>query len=132
MRVIIAGSRTVTDYAAVEEAVRASDFSITLVVSGHAAGVDQLGEIWASRQKIPVATFLPDWRRFGRSAGIRRNEQMILWVARQPEQGGLIGVWDGASRGTRHAIECARQHGLLVYVHRVNAFPDWRRETAPR
>ena len=47
MKVIIAGSRGVEDYALVEEAVKQSGFDITEVVSGTARGVDLLGEHWA-------------------------------------------------------------------------------------
>ena len=46
MKTIIAGSRNVTDYSAIDEAVQNSRFSITEVVSGTAKGVDRLGERW--------------------------------------------------------------------------------------
>ena len=44
MKVIIAGSRGITDGRLVSAAVAASGFDITEVVSGTCHGVDQLGE----------------------------------------------------------------------------------------
>ena len=49
MRVIIAGSRDIEDAKLVHDAVVASKFSITEVVSGGARGVDLLGLVWVER-----------------------------------------------------------------------------------
>ena len=47
MKVIIAGSRDITDYSLVCRAISESKFDITEVISGTARGVDTLGEKWA-------------------------------------------------------------------------------------
>jgi len=121
MRCIIAGSRTITDWQLVAAAVAASGFPISQVISGGARGVDALGERWARRRGIRLRRFPADWSRFGRRAGTVRNEEMARAAAAAPEGGCLVAVWDGVSRGTRHMIDLARQHGLAVYVHRVPA-----------
>lgn len=54
MKTIIAGSRSINEYALVERAIREGGFDIEEVVSGGAAGVDQIGEQWARRNGIPV------------------------------------------------------------------------------
>lgn len=115
MRTIIAGSRTVESFDLVRAAVEACPWAseITEVVSGCADGVDTLGEQWAKRKMIPIKRFPADWRRFGRAAGPKRNEQMAAYAD------ALIAVWDGASRGTQDMIERARHYGLRVYVHRA-------------
>lgn len=110
LRVIIAGSRTITDYALVEQAIAQSGFPIREVVSGGARGVDRLGERWASEHGVPVTQFIPDWERFGKSAGFRRNEEM----ARHADA--LIAIWTGDSPGTRHMIDIAHTRGLKVFV----------------
>jgi hypothetical protein len=117
MRVIIAGSRTITEYALVEQAVRESGFQITEVLSGGARGVDQLGEAWARRTGIPVRCFAADWERFGKRAGYVRNEQMAGCAE------GVIAVWDGSSPGTSHMIGIAREKGLKVFVLRPEERP---------
>lgn len=39
---------------------------ITEIISGHAKGVDQLGEQYARMHQIPIQTFLPNWDKEGR------------------------------------------------------------------
>jgi hypothetical protein len=116
MKVIIAGSRVITDSAIVEKAIAEAGFNVSEVVSGHANGVDKVGENWAWRRFIPVRCFPADWNRHGKSAGVRRNEQMAAYAE------GLIAVWDNQSRGTQHMIECARIKKLKVHVHIPSAF----------
>lgn len=120
MRVIIAGSRTISRYAAVEKAVIKSGFSIDVVISGGARGVDRLGELWARRNGIPVRRFPAAWGRYGKKAGYLRNERM----ARCGE--GLIAVWDGQSPGTSQMIEIAKTKGLKVFVQIPNGKADKR------
>jgi len=114
MKVIIAGSRSITDVNIVRRAVKLSGFEITEVVSGTARGVDRLGEQIAHELNIPVKRFPANWEKYGRRAGFLRNQEMAHYAD------ALIAVWDGVSRGTKHMIEYARSCGLQVYVHRVN------------
>jgi glycerophosphoryl diester phosphodiesterase len=113
MKVIIAGSRTITDAYLVRKAVEDSGFTVTEVVCGLARGADQLGRLYAQRNKIPVKEFPADWKKFGRAAGVKRNREMALYAD------ALIAVWDGYSRGTKNMIETAKSLGLRVYVHTV-------------
>jgi YspA, cpYpsA-related SLOG family len=110
MRVIIAGSRTIRQYAKVCEAVQLSGFAISRVVSGLAEGVDMLAVRYALEHGLPCDPFPADWKKWGRRAGYLRNEQMAHHAD------ALIAVWDGKSPGTRHMIEVAKAHGLPVYV----------------
>lgn len=120
MRVIVAGSRSITDPGQVAAGIEASGFDITELVSGAARGVDQLGESWAHAHGVPVRRFPAEWARYGRSAGPRRNAVMARYAAAAAEgRGGLVAVWDGVSPGTRHMIGLARQLGLAVYVYRI-------------
>jgi len=111
MKVIVAGSRTITDPSAISEAVHQSGFSIDEVVSGGARGVDLAGEYWAHARAIPVKQFLADCNKHGRSAGYLRNVEMAAYAD------ALIAVWDGYSRGTKHMIDIARAKGLKVFVY---------------
>ena len=110
MRTIIAGSRSISDYEILETAIALSGFEITRVISGHARGVDRLGELYAKKHKLPILIFLPDWNKYGKSAGIRRNIEMAQ------VSDGLIALWDGKSKGTAHMIDYARKMGLKVFV----------------
>jgi len=119
VRVIIAGSRDATPED-VRRALQACKWAhlVTVVVSGTAAGADQEGERWAHERGLSVERYPADWKTFGKRAGPLRNRTM----AESAE--GLIAVWDGRSRGTQNMIEEARERGLKLYVHRIDAKDD--------
>lgn len=116
-RVIVAGSRTITDRDFVWRKIEAttrrlwgrSGFEI---VSGLAAGPDTLAVQWAEHAGFAgsVVRFPAEWNRYGRSAGPIRNTQMS-WYGTH-----LLAFWDGKSSGTRHMIETAQRDGLRVRV----------------
>ena len=110
MRVIIAGSRSIRDYAKVCDAVKQSGFAISRVISGLAGGADTLAVRYALEHGLPCDPFPADWKQWGRRAGYLRNEQMAQHAD------ALIAVWDGKSPGTRHMIRLAQARGLPVYV----------------
>lgn len=109
-RVVIAGSRGINDYAALEAAVRASGFYIVEVVSGAARGVDQLGERWATQHGVPVKRFPAHWDTLGQVAGRIRNSQMAEYAD------ALIALWDRCSPGTAHMIEAMQYRGKPFHV----------------
>jgi len=114
MKVIIAGSRTATNYEHLLTAINAFELTgrdITEVVSGTAKGADKMGERWALENDIPVKQFPANWNKYGKSAGYRRNEEMAEYADY------LIALWDGQSRGTKHMIDLARREriGLLMF-----------------
>ena len=129
MRTIIAGSRGITDYAVVVDAIRASGLTITKVISGMARGVDMLGLEYARANSIDWAEYRAKWnaRRtvigpdgrelsqlyFDKQANYKRNRLMA------ENADALIAIWDGVSKGTSHMINIANEKGLHVYVHKV-------------
>jgi hypothetical protein len=112
MKTIIAGSRAIKDYDVVAKAITESNFLITEVVSGGAAGVDVLGERYARENNIGVKRFIPDWSK-GKSAGFVRNAEMGQYADQ------LIAIWDGESKGTARMIKYATSKKLKIYVYRV-------------
>lgn len=116
MRLIIAGSRNITDYAvvwaAISEALAEFDAPrVACVLSGCANGVDKLGERWAVEHSVPIKPYPAKWDLYGKYAGRLRNAQMAC------EADALVAVWDGQSPGTKHMIEIAKGKGLLVHVY---------------
>lgn len=102
--------------ALVEEAVRASGYEVTEVVSGGAAGADTFGELYALRHNVPLKRFPVselDWKRNPRGAGIERNTKMA-----QYGEAAII-LWNGTSTGSKNMIKQAREHRRLVYVYLV-------------
>ena len=115
MKLIIAGSRTFTDYQLLCQTLAPEKHRITQVITGGARGADRLGIRWAVSHSVRLTGFPADWQRFGKSAGVRRNFQMA--------QAGdmLLAFWDGRSAGTRHLISCMQQLGKPVVVILVEA-----------
>lgn len=115
MRVIIAGSRDITDFSLIEKAVKNSGFNITEVISGGARGVDKLGEFWAKKHNIPCTIFHAKWDQLGKKAGPIRNQEMADYANSDPTiQGALIAVWNGVSTGTKDMI--SRMKDSAVHI----------------
>src|SRR5262249_19687205 len=114
MKLIVAGSRTFTDYQLLCQTLAPERHHITQVITGGARGADQLGYRWAWKHQVKHQLFRADWERFGKSAGVRRNYQM----AQASDM--LLAFWDGRSPGTRHLIQCLRQLGKPVVVLRTD------------
>ncbi len=112
MKLIIAGSRNITDYQILVNVIKLSGLNITEVVSGTAYGVDKMGERWAKENNIPIKQFPANWSAYGKSAGYRRNEEMADYAD------GLLALWDGESKGTKHMINIAKAQGLKVHVYK--------------
>lgn len=105
MKTIIAGSRDITS----DKVIYVLDFlgaQISEVVSGEAKGPDSIGEQWAITKSIPLRKFPPDWDKWGKSAGIRRNIEMLEYAD------WLVAFWDGQSKGTKHIIDNASKYGV--------------------
>ncbi len=104
MKLIIAGSRSITDAPAVKAIL--DEFlkfnTVDEVVSGMAEGVDKIGAAWAIENNIPVKEFIPDWNGKGKAAGIVRNHEMGDYADV------LIAFWDSKSKGTAD---------MILYMH---------------
>jgi hypothetical protein len=85
-------------------------YQISEVVSGHARGIDTLGERWAKKNNIKVTTFIPNWQDFGKAAGPIRNKEMASYGDV------LIAFWDNESKGTKNMIDIMRRLQKEVIV----------------
>lgn len=103
VKLIIAGGRDFSNYAAVERAMSRileagkpdEHFSI---VSGMARGADALGVHYARENNAWLYQFPANWDKYGKRAGIERNKEMGYFSDH------LLAFWDGKSRGTHHMI----------------------------
>lgn len=99
MKVIIAGSRNLNDYALLTQAMKRCGFNVTEVVCGMATGIDTLGERWALAHNIPIKEMPANWNRDGKAAGPIRNREMAKYAD------AAVIIWDGKSAGTRNMVD---------------------------
>jgi hypothetical protein len=110
MRCIIAGGRDfVPSYLHWERLDKLHEkINITVVISGTARGADTFGEQWAIQNHIPVEKYPAQWRKYGKSAGYRRNVDMAMVAD-------AVILFPGG-RGTWHMANIAKERGLQRFV----------------
>ena len=113
-KVIVAGSRSINDYALVErnlnQILKNKLSEDVCIFCGMAKGVDSLGEQYAINHKLYLKMFPANWDRYGNKAGFLRNVEMAEGAD------ALVAFWDGKSRGTQHMINIAKKKDLQVRV----------------
>ena len=113
IKLIVAGSRTITDkttvYKLIEDYISdlPKDQSVE-IVSGMARGVDDIAANFAVDKNYPARLFPADWEESPKGAGYIRNNKMAEYGTH------LLAFWDGESKGTQHMIEIAKEKGLDV------------------
>lgn len=108
--VCINGSRSIND---INLDLFIDPAHVGCVISGGANGVDTLAEHWAKRNGIEFVAYLAQWDKFGKKAGIMRNEDMINACDV------LISFWDGKSKGTWQTIQYAYKMNVPTIVHLI-------------
>ena len=106
-RVLVCGSHDFNDYNLLatkldEVRDRLGDVSMR-VISGAARGADSLAAKWAQQRGVPCDEYPADWDRHGKSAGYRRNEQMLT----EGDPHLVVAFPQGESRGTRQMMDIA-------------------------
>ncbi len=111
MKVAVIGSRSIS----------ALDLSchlpseITEIVSGGARGVDEIAVNYANARGLRLTVFYPDYKKYGRAAPLRRNDEIIRYAD------AVYAFWDGTSKGTAYVIRQCRRQGkplqLFIVQH---------------
>ena len=110
----VVGSRGFRDYKLLERELDVLQSKkrckITEIVSGGADGADTLAELYALRHFIPLTIYYPDWDQYGRSAGPRRNRDIVQYSDE------ILAFWDGISPGTKSTINIAKRMNKLTSI----------------
>ena len=121
MKLALVGSRDYTNYSQFKSVInktlkkwnkKISD--VTLVISGGAKGADTLAEQWANEYKKPMTTFIPDWKAFGKGAGIMRNTDIVNWCTH------MIAFPSIKGKGTQDSIQKAKNAEKPVEVFYID------------
>jgi hypothetical protein len=116
MKVAIVGSRTFNNnknFLMMDSFIKSklNTEDIKQVISGGANGADKLGKKWARINKIKYKEFSPDWNKYGKSAGMIRNIDIIK------NADIVFAFWDGKSKGTKHSIKLANNMKKQLYIY---------------
>ncbi len=117
MKLAIVGSRTFNDFGLLLDFILEYfwdglnlKFKIEEIMSGGAKGADSLAERFANDYEIKLTVFKPDWHKYGKSAGFKRNQQIINACDM------VLAFWDGKSRGTQDTIEKAKRAKKPTFI----------------
>lgn len=110
MKLAVVGGRSFDDYSLLRKSILQNFKGVKIIVSGGAKGADSLGERYAREFNLETLIFLPDWSRWGKTAGYVRNQDIIK------NADYVIAFWDGKSKGTKSSIDIAKSLGKEVIV----------------
>jgi hypothetical protein len=102
MKLAVVGSRNITNEELIFDSINSianGRLDTLTIISGGARGVDSIAAIWSKQNNVPLIVFTADWKKFGRKAGIVRNNDIIK------ECDTVLAIWDGKSKGTYHSIK---------------------------
>lgn len=114
-RVVIAGSRTILDRLMVCNhldkilGAKIQTHAVT-IISGCAKGPDTIGAEWAIVKELPVEYVRANWEKFGKQAGMLRNQIMNNGCD------AVIAFHDGKSSGTANMIQIAKQSKRMIRI----------------
>ena len=106
MKLLIVGSRSITNFDLEGYVPPETD----IIISGGANGVDTLAEQYADKHRITKLIVRPEYKRYGRAAPLKRNEQMVDMCDE------VLVIWDGVSKGTKYTVDYAHKSGKKVTV----------------
>ncbi len=112
MNIAIIGSRTYKNLPNINILLSKLDPGQCTIISGAGKGVDTYAERVAYKLGFDVDTYPPDWNRYGKSAGFKRNHDIIENACK------VYAFWDGESKGTLHSIKLAEEKGIPVIIVR--------------
>lgn len=114
MKLAVVGGRNFIDYAELNRVLSEVHMRkpITAIISGGAKGADSFAENWAKERGIECIIFLPDWEKYGKSAGFKRNSLIIN------EADACVAFWNNISKGTKLSINLARKKGIPLKIIR--------------
>lgn len=90
------------------------DYTKTVVLSGMASGVDELGYLISEDSGVPYEEYPANWDLYGVQAGFYLNTKMACRATH------LLAMWDRKSPGTRDMIIKAQRMRLNVTVSYYN------------
>jgi len=112
MRLLICGDRNWANKDLIREYIYEyhHSYSIECIIEGEAKGADQIAGQVAIELGLPLIKFPAKWHQFGRSAGPRRNIQMLV----EGKPTNILAFHDNInqSKGTYHMLNIGVKSGI--------------------
>lgn len=126
-RIAVVGSREFPKLEWVKRLVAKLDPATDTVVSGGSMGPDRAAVHQAMHCKVGYKVYPAEWDKYGRSAGVIRNELIVK------DSDVVVAFWDGKSKGTLNSINWAQKLKLPYVIVYGNGKVDdhssgWWRE----
>jgi|MudIll2142460700_1097286.scaffolds.fasta_scaffold00548_8 aspartate aminotransferase-like enzyme len=126
MKLAVVGSRSFKDNLqariVAQDIIRNRLFNgkITTIISGGANGPDKWAEEVAKQFNIETIIYKPEWKTYGKSAGMRRNVDIIS------ASDHVLIFWDEKSKGTAHDIKITRKQNKSYELFVWDKSENWR------
>ena len=106
MKLAVIGSRSFDNFELLNKEIISLNTEIIQIISGGAQGADSLAEKWSIQNNVKITVIKPDWLKYGKGAGIKRNEEIIK------NCDFCIAFWDGKSKGTTSSIKFCKKYSI--------------------
>ena len=106
MKLLIAGSRSITDFDLAPYIPDDTDE----IISGGAGGIDTLAETYADSHRISKHIIRPKYHLYKRAAPIKRNREMVEIADK------VLVIWDGESKGALSTINYSKKLNKPINV----------------
>ncbi|MBQ4100066.1 MAG: hypothetical protein IJC83_00815 [Oscillospiraceae bacterium] len=97
MKIAIIGSRNISNITE-QDIIKNIPKNCSEIVSGGADGIDTLAENVAKILNISIKIFKPNYQKYGKSAPIKRNREIIDYADY------VLAFWNFKSKGTSNVI----------------------------
>ena len=88
-------------------------FTPETIVSGGAKDVDTYAREYAKKKGLKLIEFFPDFEKYGRCAPLERNKLIVDTCD------GVLAFWDGKSKGTKCALDYAKEKNKPIIIVRI-------------
>lgn len=109
MKVAVIGSRSLS----IDNLGEYLPENTTEIVSGGARGIDTSAREYAIANGIKLTEFLPEYEKYGRTAPLKRNIEIIQYADL------VLAFWDKQSHGTKFVIDECKKCGVKIKIFAV-------------
>ena len=112
MKIAVVGSRSINDLSLLENVWKkiGLPYKNCSLISGGAIGVDTNAKEFADKYNLEIEEIKPDWNKFGKKAGFKRNHEIIK------NCDVCVAIWDGESNGRKNSILLCKNYCKRLYV----------------